>query len=439
MAFFSHVFNIVIAFFLSIFMGIGTASGFSPAEIHYEAAEGNPLKGFVPFFSEDGADNGVPYSMEFFYIPLSSLLSDSGEYTLEEGLEPYLEKISERSHQAIFRIYLDYPASDLGEKAVPQFIWDMGVKKYPYTDFGGGVSPDYTDDRLIEILVGFIKELGKKYDGDKRIAFITAGLIGHWGEWHCFACTEAAATDEGMRKIADAYANAFSKTKILMRYPGTPGTENGDFGYHDDSFTYETLGKRKKAWFFFNRLKKARQTDILNKQPIGGEFRPEGQLPFLQGKETGDYQHFDKCVNKTHCSWLINETAFGKTLSDHEKVRARSASVSLGYDLTVTKANVRRIFGKTEITVAVKNVGVAPVFSDAKIYINAGGREAAAEGKPLRELLPGETFFYKAELTPEKGDIISVSIKAPDTLSPISFSNVGASSADGSLVIGKMD
>lgn len=99
------------------------------------------MKGFMPFYSEGGVDSAVEHSMEWFYIPLSALVTDDGEYRIAEGLEPYLDDISSRGNQAVFRVYLDYPADKLGDKAVPQFIWDMGVKKLPYDGYGGGVSP----------------------------------------------------------------------------------------------------------------------------------------------------------------------------------------------------------------------------------------------------------------------------------------------------------
>lgn len=117
------------ALLLGLSLCLSPLRGFAAYNFEYERAVGNPLKGFMPFYSPDGADDSVPYSMEWFYIPLSALISDSGEYTVREGLEPYLEAISARGNQAVFRVYLDYPGSGIGEKAVPRFIWDMGIKR----------------------------------------------------------------------------------------------------------------------------------------------------------------------------------------------------------------------------------------------------------------------------------------------------------------------
>jgi len=314
------------ALLLGLSLCISPLRGFAAYNFEYEQAVGNPLKGFMPFYSPDGADDSVPYSMEWFYIPLSALISDSGEYTVREGLEPYLEAISARGNQAAFRVYLDYPGSDIGEKAVPRFIWDMGIKKERYDEYGGGFCPDYSDDRLIDILCDFVRELAREYDGDRRIAYITTGLLGHWGEWHV-CLPELEATNEQKAKIISAFAQSFKVTRILTRYPGTPGTtRKGNVGFHDDSFTHSTL--YDESWHFMAKMKKARQTGVWKNQPIGGEFRPEGQAAFLSGAPLDGYRDYSECVNATHCSWLMADGAFTGKLDASEVERAKAASAS---------------------------------------------------------------------------------------------------------------
>ena len=112
------------------------------------------------------------------------------------------------------------------------------------------------------------------------------------------------ASNKQKRQIIHAFEYKFKHTNILTRYPGTPGSNNGQIGFHDDSFTYNTINS-EKDYFFYNQLKKALKTNIWKTQPIGGEFRPEGQDNFLNGKVTEDFQDYDECVNKTHCSWLM--------------------------------------------------------------------------------------------------------------------------------------
>ncbi|MGC9781441.1 MAG: hypothetical protein HZR80_19520 [Candidatus Heimdallarchaeota archaeon] len=93
-------------------------------------------------------------------------------------LESNLDEIAERGHQAVFRVFLDYPEEPTG---IPDFLLN-GLTIYQYDEFGGGISPDYTNETLISTLESFIQEFGKQYDGDNRIGFVQIGLLGHWGE-----------------------------------------------------------------------------------------------------------------------------------------------------------------------------------------------------------------------------------------------------------------
>ncbi len=66
----------------------------------------NPLKGFLPY----RGTYAFPHSMEWFYVPLRDLMSGPSTFTFATGLEPLLSDIASRGHQAVFRVYLDYPS-----------------------------------------------------------------------------------------------------------------------------------------------------------------------------------------------------------------------------------------------------------------------------------------------------------------------------------------
>lgn len=419
---------------LCLAMICGSFPGFTATELEYETAYGNPMKGFMPFYSEEGADASVPYSMEWLYIPMTELVAPDGTFTLRGTLEEKLEKIARRGHQAALRVYLDYPGK---ESAVPQFIWDMGVKKYEYAEYGGGVSPDYSDQRLIDFLLDFIDKFALNYDGDKRIAYITTGLIGHWGEWHvCSEIKSAMASNKQKRQIIHAFEYKFKHTNILTRYPGTPGSNNGQIGFHDDSFTYNTINS-EKDYFFCNQLKKALKTNIWKTQPIGGEFRPEGQDNFLNGKVTEDFQDYDECVNKTHCSWLMMTGAFTGKLSDREIKTANEASAKLGYDFYVSTVQVNRLFDKAYVRVGVKNVGVAPIYASPSVFIGTEKEEIETR-QDISKILPGKTEYFTAIIDIESGDRVHIRIDDVSKYGAfVRFSNVGGStSSNGSFVLG---
>jgi len=137
----------------------------------------NPLKGFMPYA---GNYTTFPYSLEWSYLPLRGLMNGPTNFNWS-SLETVLNNAANRGHQAVFRIYIDYPGKPSG---IPQYLLDAGLATHSYTDYdnnGQSISPDYENPLLRQAMTNFIAALGARYDGDPRIGFITLGLLGFWG------------------------------------------------------------------------------------------------------------------------------------------------------------------------------------------------------------------------------------------------------------------
>jgi len=137
-------------------------------------------------------------------------------------IEKTLEEVNGRGNQLIFRVYCEYPGKEL---EIPQFLIDAGVKVTTWTNSSNAevsYTPDYNDKTLRKALESLIIAMGNKYDGDPRVAFITAGLLGSWGEWHTYPRNDLRASKQVQREVMESYAKAFSKTKVLLRYPAGP-------------------------------------------------------------------------------------------------------------------------------------------------------------------------------------------------------------------------
>ena len=208
----------------------------------------NPLKGLVPYASDTNVH--FPHSMEFNYVGLAELMQGYEDFDWQP-LEDLLNEIAGRGHQAVFRIYLEYPAKT---NVIPKFLLEDGLKVHKYLNTNTQPfppakveTPDYEDKNLRRALMNFIAAFGRKYDGDPRIGFITAGLLGTWGEWHTYPKEELFASKTVQAEVMDAYARAFKETAVLLRYPagedtwGKASNANRPFGYHDDSFAWATL------------------------------------------------------------------------------------------------------------------------------------------------------------------------------------------------------
>ena len=356
-----------------------------------ETPADNPLKGLVPY--SDAEVERFPHSLEFDYLRLGDLMTGKNEFDWQP-LESRLNQISSRGCQAVFRIWIEYPNQKSG---LPQYLIDEGVKVTAWTNPKESpptknFTPDYEDQRLVQAIETFIAEFGRTYDGDPRLGYLTAGLLGEWGEWHNWPREDLFASPETQRRVLDAYEKSFHKTPVLLRYPAgedhdtyVPNAQR-PFGYHDDSFSWGTLdtGKPDDSWFYLSLLKQAGQ-DALQKwqtQPIGGEIRPEvwGQV-FDAKPRHKQAQDFAECVAQTHATWVMDSGMFEKKQSADRIARAAAQVRRMGYDFHVQTALLERdAQGDVEITLTVVNQGVAPFYHDWSLEL----ADLAADGSVLK-------------------------------------------------------
>jgi len=361
----------------------------------------NPLKGFMPFTDAYSSKdtpiaNDFPHSLEWFYVPLKNLMNGPDSFTFETGLEPTLNDIASRGHQAVFRVYVDYPHKFSG---LPPFLLDSGLNVRPYSFFGNlpgeSLSPDYEDPLLINALESFIAELGRRYDGDPRLGFITAGLIGFWGEWHTWPLdgyTEDRTPEEDWMpsqatqiRILKDFDDAFNQTKILVRYPvgqlsSLPSAAGQrqpyasvdmNIGYHDDSFAYETLFGYD--WYFMGRMQWRGALNKWRTEPIGGELRPEIQLGIWLDPPRPNAEDFSTAVDTTHVSWLIAHAIFtSRAVGGDVYQRALAGAKRMGYELFVSAIQLPETISATgpfQVSLRLQNTGVAPFYYDWSVQL----------------------------------------------------------------------
>ncbi len=311
----------------------------------------NPYKGFVPFIG----DYALSHSMEFIYFPLNEIQISEKRFSWGK-FEKTLNSVRERNHTAIVRIYLDYPDKPSG---FPEFYF-REAKQINYDEFGGGIEVDWNDTKVIQFLKNFIKIFGKKYNGDKRIAFLECGLLGHWGEWHTWPNKELMASYKNQIRILKTYRRYFNKTKCLVRYPNNRYFKKLKIGFHDDSFCFSTLPSKKGN--FLSLMQESKLLHQYKSCVIGGEVRPEEQFSLNTTGESRE--NFAECVSQTHCSWLLNQGAFEK--SANEKVVTRHSAM-LGYDFYVSEISLSK--NNKRIKFQIKNNGHAPIYHDFFGYI----------------------------------------------------------------------
>ncbi len=419
----------------------------------------NPLKGLVPYAGTHAGK--FPHSMEFNYLPFSALVVGPQRHDWR-ALEKLLDDIASRRHQAVVRIYLEYPGK---KNVIPEFLVAGGLKvhKYRYTETQPEPpapieTPDYANPALRKELQAFVAAFGAKYDGDPRLAYVTAGLLGTWGEWHTYPRTELFAKKDVQAEVMDAYAAAFRKTPVLLRYPAGDRDEahaaNAErpFGYHDDSFAWATLdtGRHQDDWFFVPALKAAGPAALAKwqTQPIGGEIRPEAWGKVFDEKPPTDkrIQNFRRCVDETHATWQMDSGMFNKPQSAARIKNGIAEVRRMGYDLHVAKAGVAREGAGVRIAVELENRGVAPLYYDWPLEygaLDAAGKllktfPAAGKAAGLLPGAPARTWTDTVAEIPANATQLALRVKNPlPTGLPVRFANREQDAvAPGWLVLG---
>ncbi len=423
----------------------------------------NPLKGLVPY--EADVRTVFPHSLEFNYLPYSALVKGYDEFDWKP-METMLDRIAARGHQAVFRIYLEYP----GKKGIiPEFLVNDGLKvhKWLYTETQPEPpapieTPDYEDKNLRKSLKNFIAALGKKYDGDPRIGFITAGLLGTWGEWHTYPKDELFASKAVQTEVMNAYEAGFTITPVLLRYPvgakADPKAPNANrkFGYHDDSFAWGTLdtGKKTDDWFYMRALKAAGPEAVQKwkSHPIGGEIRPEawGKV-FDDQPGNKSIQNFRKCVDETHVTWLMDSGVFETKQKPDRVKRAEEQVRRMGYEFHLPGVTIGTVTdGKLPVKVEIENRGVAPFYYDWKpeygLLINGQATKTFLGTGKLTGLLPDDkprVWEDTLDLSGVKSGIYPLVIRVPNPLKtghPLKFANkTQDADAPGWLTLGRIE
>lgn len=443
---------------IALIAGQPTARGEHSRRLEYAPAPvDNPLKGLAPYQAD--VRDRFPHSLEFNYLPYSALVKGYDEFDWKP-LEAMLDDIASRGHQAIFRIYLEYPGKKSG---IPPFLRSDGLQVtnwlYPENTPPAKIdTPDYEDKNLRKSLKAFIAALGKRYDGDPRVGFITAGLLGAWGEWHNYPRDDLFASKTVQVDVMDAYAAAFHITPVLLRYPAgskdPQHASNSDrpFGYHDDSFAWATLttGNRGDEWFYMTALKAAGPAAEAKwkTQPIGGEIRPEawGNV-FDADPGVKEIQNFRQCVEATHVTWLMDSGMFEAQQPAERVKRAEEQVRRMGYELHAPAVTIGDVTGgRVEVKLEIENRGVAPFYYNwqAKWGLLADGKAVKtwpASGK-LTGHLPGDKPRVWADtlvLGGVKADLYTLAVRVPNPLQggkPLRFANADQGGEDGWLWLG---
>ena len=108
------------------------------------------------------------------------------------------------------------------EYATPKWVFDLGIAhtKNEFKKADGSprysYEPDYNDPIFLEKLEKFLKEAGKRYDGDERIESLDIGTFGTYGEGHTSSGSNKVYPASVLKKHVNLHLKYFKNTHIIV-------------------------------------------------------------------------------------------------------------------------------------------------------------------------------------------------------------------------------
>ncbi len=297
---------------------------------------------------------------------------------------------------------------EAGVKAIVRFAYNQG----PYPD----TEPDASKSQILKHIEQLTPLLQKNSD---VIAWMEAGFIGAWGEWHTSTNGLDNITDKRdiLNALTAAIPNRFVQVRypanIIAMYPKPEDAVNAHVAHHNDCFlssetdvgTYERDGvntiERDQGYL----------AELTRFTPMSGEtcapFPPRSEC--TNALHEMELLHFS-AINEAYHKGIIRSWEAGGCL---QEINDR-----MGYRLALTSADFNeqaRPGGLLNLTVNITNSGFASLMNPRPLYVvlspssNGSGDRGEGEYKIKLELDPrawqsGESTFTASIRLPSKMD-----------------------------------
>ena len=367
------------------------------SEIAYKASSdviSNPERGFMHSWSV--ASEGAPLNL----VTLQSLMNENVTIILRLY---YLDafKDSDLSIAQLDLIKTDFAnLREAGVKCVLRFAYN---------------SDQSETDAPLSIIESHLDQLKPIFaDNTDIIAFVQAGFIGSWGEWH--TTTNGLNTKANRTAVLNKLLDAFPENiKIQLR---TPGYKQEIFNYTtaiDASVGYGTTDIARVG--FHNDCFLASETDYgtyqnvaieksyISKEafyvPTGGETCPPVGIPTASCATADTEMSLLKWtyLNLDYYGPVLNVWRNNSCFTDFQK--------ELGYRLVLKSASLKKettANGSFELNAVIDNVGFAPVYNTKNTFlifrsVSDGALYKKALSFDIRKVVPDVDYELKESVS----------------------------------------
>ena len=367
-----------------------------------------PFKGLVLWSDNDAMEDlSGCVSLEFgYWLPAQVVRAwRNGEPVCDwTAFDRWLDEVKSRGHKAIVRFRYEYPGEPpakggvRGATGVPACIKARPGYRETFSRNPNGDGPTYYADwrnaDLKAFTLRFYEAFAARYDRDPRVAFVEVGF-GHWSEYHI----EGTPLRLGVNFPDKAYQGEFLRRMDAL-FRETPWLISIDaaeeerspivadagllalgFGLFDDSFLHAEHERAQGDGYNESCFDALGAATRWRRAPVGGEIsydKDSDQKDFLGPKGIHGWT-WERAAKKYHVTFMIaNDAVEGRFATP---ARVREAGRNSGYRIRLSDCRA----GGGRASVAVENMGIAPVYHDLRVEI--GGARSAVS---LRGLQPGE-------------------------------------------------
>lgn len=333
---------------------------------------GNPGKGYERYgdASVSTSDKVLEYaSIGYWRFPWFMLEPKEGEYNWKP-IDDFLEKWDERGGRCAFGVMaVASSSSNYSEYITPKWVFDSGAKSL-YITYADGrkqyIPQSWSDPVFMQKVENFAKALAKRYDGDRRIAYIDIRTCGNWGETHIMEMPSGtpAITYEDIKSHIDAWSNHFNKTQLMLNtanwsyekekieYAVSKGVGLRYDGVQARPFTQYRLvpaiGKQPNAWEFWNPYANIKKQNPRN----------------FKGWSVERYLHQFLIGKPSYADLGQYNTDPDQLIADEEELVKLMAN-KMGYHFTLKDMEISESLAENEpfdISFSWKNSGVARLY-----------------------------------------------------------------------------
>lgn len=221
----------------------------------------NPHQGWYIHYIDNGVNrkyyrDGIAkgdYLEDFPCLNHLYLRVDWADIETEEGkfdwsyMDSIFDEWGPHGYTFSFR-FCCYEAGDF--YATPKWVRDAGangtdvlISAENDTNRRYSWEPDYSDPIFLEKLENFMREVGRKYNGDPRVEYIDIGTYGTWGEGHTFCGTRKNWDFETLKKHVDMHLKYLPDTILMLNDDMCKTVIRGEGAEKGEEFARYCTGK----------------------------------------------------------------------------------------------------------------------------------------------------------------------------------------------------